>query len=61
MKGYRTVVLNIVMGLGLVLASPDVMALIQPHHVKYVVAFQAVLNIVMRVITTTAFGQKDEA
>ena len=48
----RTVWLNVITALVLILASPQVPALFGENTLRFVAAFDAGLNIVMRLITT---------
>ena len=60
MKGYRTILVNVLTGLTLILAAPEVTGLLPEGSMPYVVAGQAILNIVMRFVTTTAVGERHE-
>ena len=60
MKGYRAIVLNVVVGLGAILALPEVTGLIPQESVKYVIAAQAVMNVVLRFLTTTPIGESEQ-
>jgi hypothetical protein len=61
MKGYRTIIANILVGAVAVMALPEVLDLIPASGLKYVIAGQAVMNIILRVITTTPVGQSGDA
>lgn len=57
MKGYRTILVNVLAIVTLALADKDVLNLISPEHMKYAVAGLAILNMVMRTLTTTRVGE----
>lgn len=60
MKGYRTVVVNILTACVIILALPEVTNIIPHEAAPYLVAAQAIINVVMRVITTTPIGKSED-
>lgn len=59
MKGYRTIAVNILVGLGVLLASPDILNLIPKEAMPYIVAGQSIANILLRLVTTTPVGKTE--
>lgn len=50
----RTIILNALTLIVAVLAMPEVLNLIPNEGMRYVVAFQAIMNVALRLLTTTA-------
>ena len=50
----RTIILNAVTLIVAILALPEVLNIIPNDGLRYVVAFQAVMNVALRLLTTTA-------
>lgn len=48
----KTFWMNVITAVALILAAPEVLALFGEHTLQFVVAGQAVLNIIMRVLSS---------
>ena len=58
MKGYRTIAINAALAVLPILQLAEVIAVIPAEYLDWYVAGVAVLNIVLRAITTTPVGRK---
>ncbi len=58
LQGYRTILLNALLMLPLVLELAEVRALIPVEYIEEYALLVAVLNVIMRTQTTTPLGKK---
>ncbi len=57
MKGYRSIIVNVLTGVALLLAHPDVLSVVPPEWVRFFPAIQAAVAVLMRFQTTTPVGE----
>ncbi len=61
LKGYRSHIINGLAAFAAIIALPDVGGLVDPMYIKYVVAAQGIIAIIMRQLTTTPVGVSAES
>lgn len=59
MKGYRTIIFNVLTMAVPVLSLTEWMAVIPAQHTAYWLLFVAVANVLLRLITSTPVGEKE--
>lgn len=56
MKGYRTIIVNVLTVATAIIALPEVTGLIPADGIPYLLAVQGAINIAMRFVTSTPIG-----